>query len=172
MEAVWRNIVAGLPGAPDRRWAITALDEVGLGHRADMWPKVPSGGEAQRAQKIMITEQLTDIGVGTRQDAHDAKGGVESSALTARGSGIEQGEKARTFWVSAADGDEGTTRFSLNRLENPASRFVMQAPDRSFRRQTGRVMRLRISRRIATARIGRLVMCRRSSSLERRNGGQ
>jgi sulfonate transport system ATP-binding protein len=48
-KSVWRNVVLGLPGLPDRARANAALDEVGLGHRADVWPKVLSGGEAQRA---------------------------------------------------------------------------------------------------------------------------
>ncbi|WGF90706.1 ABC transporter ATP-binding protein [Marinivivus vitaminiproducens] len=48
-KTVWRNVVLGLPGRPDRERAMAALEEVGIGHRADQWPKVLSGGEAQRA---------------------------------------------------------------------------------------------------------------------------
>ncbi|AEH07834.1 ABC transporter ATP-binding protein [Candidatus Frankia meridionalis] len=48
-KRVWRNVVLGLPGRPDRARAIAALTEVGLAHRADAWPKTLSGGEAQRA---------------------------------------------------------------------------------------------------------------------------
>ncbi|OLL73053.1 Alkanesulfonates ABC transporter ATP-binding protein [Pseudonocardia sp. Ae168_Ps1] len=48
-KKVWRNVVMGLPGRPDRSRAEAALTEVGLGHRIDVWPKVLSGGEAQRA---------------------------------------------------------------------------------------------------------------------------
>ena len=48
-KTVWRNVVMGLPGRPDRARAEAALDEVGLSHRTDVWPKVLSGGEAQRA---------------------------------------------------------------------------------------------------------------------------
>jgi sulfonate transport system ATP-binding protein len=47
-KPVWRNIVLGLPRRPDRRRAIAAREEAGLGHRADVWPKVLSGGQAQR----------------------------------------------------------------------------------------------------------------------------
>ncbi|MFI8369463.1 ABC transporter ATP-binding protein [Streptomyces sp. NPDC085466] len=48
-KRVWRNVLLGLPGRPDRAAADRALDEVGLGHRAGAWPKTLSGGEAQRA---------------------------------------------------------------------------------------------------------------------------
>ncbi|HEY0212074.1 MAG TPA: ABC transporter ATP-binding protein [Paenirhodobacter sp.] len=48
-KRVWHNVVLGLPGRPDRRRADQALAEVGIAHRADVWPKVLSGGEAQRA---------------------------------------------------------------------------------------------------------------------------
>lgn len=47
-KRVWHNVVLGLPGRPDRTRALAALEEVGIGHRADQWPKVLSGGEAQR----------------------------------------------------------------------------------------------------------------------------
>ncbi len=48
-KRVWRNVLLGLPGRPDRDRAVAALTEVGLAHHADSWPKVLSGGEAQRA---------------------------------------------------------------------------------------------------------------------------
>ncbi len=48
-KKVWRNVLLGLPGRPERARAERALDEVGLGHRAHAWPKTLSGGEAQRA---------------------------------------------------------------------------------------------------------------------------
>ncbi len=48
-KRVWHNVLLGLPGRPDRRLAERALTEVGIAHRADQWPKVLSGGEAQRA---------------------------------------------------------------------------------------------------------------------------
>ncbi len=45
---VWRNVVLGLPGRPDRVLAVKALDEVGIAERATVWPKTLSGGQAQR----------------------------------------------------------------------------------------------------------------------------
>jgi len=45
-KKVWRNVVLGLPGRPDRARAEAALAEVGMSHRSDVWPKVLSGGEA------------------------------------------------------------------------------------------------------------------------------
>nr|WP_234430946.1 ABC transporter ATP-binding protein [Streptomyces sp. NRRL F-4489] len=48
-KRVWRNVLLGLPGRPQRAVAERALEEVGLGHRAGAWPKTLSGGEAQRA---------------------------------------------------------------------------------------------------------------------------
>ncbi|MEV5568353.1 ATP-binding cassette domain-containing protein, partial [Streptomyces sp. NPDC052196] len=48
-KRVWRNVLLGLPGKPGRALAERALEEVGLGHRSDAWPKTLSGGEAQRA---------------------------------------------------------------------------------------------------------------------------
>jgi sulfonate transport system ATP-binding protein len=48
-KRVWRNVVLGLPGRPDKARALAALDEVNLAPRAGAWPKTLSGGEAQRA---------------------------------------------------------------------------------------------------------------------------
>lgn len=48
-KRVWQNVTLGLPGGESRDRAAPALEEVGLSHRADVWPKVLSGGEAQRA---------------------------------------------------------------------------------------------------------------------------
>jgi sulfonate transport system ATP-binding protein len=47
-KRVWRNVVLGLPGRPDRALAQRYLAEVGLTDKADVWPKTLSGGEAQR----------------------------------------------------------------------------------------------------------------------------
>ncbi|AXI70344.1 ABC transporter ATP-binding protein [Streptomyces cavourensis] len=48
-KRVWRNVLLGLPGKPERALAEKALAEVGLTDRAGAWPKTLSGGEAQRA---------------------------------------------------------------------------------------------------------------------------
>jgi len=49
-QRVLRNVTVGLPqdGATRER-AVEALDEVGLAHHAQAWPRTLSGGEAQRA---------------------------------------------------------------------------------------------------------------------------
>ncbi len=60
-KKVWRNVVLGLPGAPDRAQALAALAEVGIGHRADEWPKVLSGGEAQRTSLARALVREPDL---------------------------------------------------------------------------------------------------------------
>ena len=60
-KKVWRNVVLGLPGLPDRRRAEAALAEVGLSHRANVWPKVLSGGEAQRASLARARVREPDL---------------------------------------------------------------------------------------------------------------
>lgn len=60
-KRVWRNVVLGLPDAPDRKRAIAALDEVGISHRADQWPKVLSGGEAQRVSLARALVRQPDL---------------------------------------------------------------------------------------------------------------
>lgn len=60
-KKVWRNVVLGLVGRPDRARAVAALEEVGLGHRVDVWPKVLSGGEAQRASLARALVREPDL---------------------------------------------------------------------------------------------------------------
>ncbi|QNK82736.1 ABC transporter ATP-binding protein [Nakamurella sp. PAMC28650] len=60
-KRVWRNIVLGLPGRPSRSRADAALAEVGLGHRADVWPRVLSGGEAQRVSLARALVREPDL---------------------------------------------------------------------------------------------------------------
>ncbi|MGW7573882.1 ABC transporter ATP-binding protein [Streptomyces sp. NPDC054765] len=60
-KRVWRNVLLGLPGRPERAVAVRALEEVGLGHRADAWPKTLSGGEAQRASLARALVREPDL---------------------------------------------------------------------------------------------------------------
>ncbi|MEV0279665.1 ABC transporter ATP-binding protein [Streptomyces sp. NPDC050610] len=60
-KRVWRNVLLGLPGRPDRERAEQALTEVGLGHRADAWPATLSGGEAQRASLARALVREPDL---------------------------------------------------------------------------------------------------------------
>ncbi|MCX5126410.1 ABC transporter ATP-binding protein [Streptomyces sp. NBC_00347] len=57
-KRVWRNVLLGLPGRPERERAERALAEVGLEHRTDAWPKTLSGGEAQRASLVREPDLL------------------------------------------------------------------------------------------------------------------
>ncbi|MGW5302949.1 ABC transporter ATP-binding protein [Streptomyces griseoluteus] len=60
-KRVWRNVLLGLPGKPDRALAEQALEEVGLGHRVNAWPKTLSGGEAQRASLARALVREPDL---------------------------------------------------------------------------------------------------------------
>lgn len=83
-KKVWRNVVLGLPGRPDRKRALAALQEVGISHRADQWPKVLSGGEAQRTSLaralvrepdlLLLDEPFAALDALTRIKAQDLVG--------------------------------------------------------------------------------------------------
>ncbi|MFT2015265.1 ABC transporter ATP-binding protein [Streptomyces sp. 796.1] len=60
-KRVWRNVLLGLPGRPDRATAERALAEVGLAERAGAWPKTLSGGEAQRASLARALVRHPDL---------------------------------------------------------------------------------------------------------------
>ncbi|MFH8610919.1 ABC transporter ATP-binding protein [Streptomyces sp. NPDC018029] len=60
-KRVWRNVLLGLPGRPDRGVAERALAEVGLKHRTTAWPKTLSGGEAQRASLARALVREPDL---------------------------------------------------------------------------------------------------------------
>ncbi|MFE5136878.1 ABC transporter ATP-binding protein [Streptomyces fagopyri] len=60
-KKVWRNVLLGLPGRPERHLADEALAEVGLTHRADAWPSTLSGGEAQRASLARALVREPDL---------------------------------------------------------------------------------------------------------------
>ncbi|MBC9718097.1 ABC transporter ATP-binding protein [Streptomyces sp. TRM66268-LWL] len=60
-KKVWRNVLLGLPGRPEREVAEQVLAEVGLENRADAWPKTLSGGEAQRASLARALVREPDL---------------------------------------------------------------------------------------------------------------
>ncbi|MYR98529.1 MULTISPECIES: ABC transporter ATP-binding protein [unclassified Streptomyces] len=60
-KRVWRNVLLGLPGKPERALAEKALAEVGLTDRAGAWPKTLSGGEAQRASLARALVREPDL---------------------------------------------------------------------------------------------------------------
>ncbi|MFJ7200357.1 MULTISPECIES: ABC transporter ATP-binding protein [unclassified Streptomyces] len=60
-KRVWRNVLLGLPGKPERAVAERALEEVGLGERAGAWPRTLSGGEAQRASLARALVREPDL---------------------------------------------------------------------------------------------------------------
>jgi sulfonate transport system ATP-binding protein len=60
-KKVWRNVLLGLPGRPERALADRALEEVGLSHRSTAWPKTLSGGEAQRASLARALVREPDL---------------------------------------------------------------------------------------------------------------
>ncbi|WP_399082731.1 ABC transporter ATP-binding protein [Streptomyces sp. BBFR2] len=60
-KKVWRNVLLGLEGRPERAVAERALTEVGLGHRSDAWPRTLSGGEAQRASLARALVREPDL---------------------------------------------------------------------------------------------------------------
>jgi sulfonate transport system ATP-binding protein len=83
-KTVWHNVVLGLPGRPNRARALAALEEVGISHRADQWPKVLSGGEAQRTSLaralvrepdlLLLDEPFAALDALTRIKAQDLVG--------------------------------------------------------------------------------------------------
>lgn len=60
-KRVWRNVLLGLPGKPERDVAERALAEVELAERAGAWPKTLSGGEAQRASLARALVREPDL---------------------------------------------------------------------------------------------------------------
>ncbi|MFJ5848377.1 ABC transporter ATP-binding protein [Streptomyces sp. NPDC092903] len=60
-KRVWRNVLLGLPGKPERAVAEQALAEVGLSERSGAWPRTLSGGEAQRASLARALVREPDL---------------------------------------------------------------------------------------------------------------
>ncbi|MFF2330973.1 MULTISPECIES: ABC transporter ATP-binding protein [unclassified Streptomyces] len=60
-KRVWRNVLLGLPGKPERAVAERALAEVGLRERSGAWPRTLSGGEAQRASLARALVREPDL---------------------------------------------------------------------------------------------------------------
>jgi sulfonate transport system ATP-binding protein len=60
-KSVWRNVVLGLPGSPDRELATRYLEEVGLGEFGGVWPKTLSGGQAQRVSLARALVREPDL---------------------------------------------------------------------------------------------------------------
>ncbi|MFJ4615034.1 ABC transporter ATP-binding protein [Streptomyces griseus] len=60
-KRIWRNVLLGLPGKPERGLADRALAEVGLAERAGAWPRTLSGGEAQRASLARALVREPDL---------------------------------------------------------------------------------------------------------------
>lgn len=58
---VWRNVVLGVRGGNLRDRAITALAEVGLESKADVWPSTLSGGESQRVALARALVRTPDV---------------------------------------------------------------------------------------------------------------
>ncbi|RRQ29405.1 ABC transporter ATP-binding protein [Rhodococcus sp. Eu-32] len=58
---VWRNVVLGVKGSDLRARACSALAEVGLESKADVWPSTLSGGESQRVALARALVRTPDV---------------------------------------------------------------------------------------------------------------
>ncbi|WP_328840635.1 ABC transporter ATP-binding protein [Streptomyces europaeiscabiei] len=60
-KRVWRKVLRGLPGRPERSLAERELTQVGLEHRSGARPRTPSGGEAQRTSLTGVLAREPDL---------------------------------------------------------------------------------------------------------------
>ena len=87
------NVALGLRGGDRRDRAMRALAEVGLAHRAEVWPRTLSGGEGQRGalarafvrdpDLLLLDEPFRSLDALTRRRAHAVLASLSAKRPTA-----------------------------------------------------------------------------------------